>query len=264
MHALRSLAMTLLLLASTGAAQAADTLETWDEGAVDLELSGGVDGLGPAIDERAPFGAALVGVGALDRFSLWAGLGLQADATLGEPRVHPALGAFGTPLDGNHADVDLGVELVLADDDGHFRAKLFAELNLDFDADRSSAGFYARAGVVVHGFGLRDRASTHAAAEGAALELEPGLYAALAEGHELLAEVDMAVHAAGASDGHSFEVGAVHLGYNALVDEALEIVSEASFDVPQGDERWAFGCSLGLIATIEPSDGTGAFARTVD
>ena len=46
------------------------------------------------------------------------------------------------------------------------------------------------------------------------------------------------------------EVGALALGYNATVHEHIELIHEASLDIPQGDEQVGVGLMFGVLTTL--------------
>ncbi|MBI4955884.1 MAG: hypothetical protein HY908_27945 [Myxococcales bacterium] len=251
-----------LVASAASAARAADTTETWEPGAADVEVHVGVEALGLDREARTPWSDFVVGFGVVERLSLWLAVSATADAGFDTVHATPALGLFSTPLESDHVDLDLGIDLQVGDEEDHLRATPMVELNLDLDPERSSAGLYARAGVALHGVELRDPHGTpHERSTGVALEWSPGLYVAAAPGHELLAECDFGYHAESAHDGHRFEVGGVALGYNATLVDAVELVSELSADVPQADERWAFGVGVGFIATLAPAEAPAQARR---
>ena len=259
------LALTFAWAIFAGQARAADTVETFDAGAADFELYAGADGLGLPPGERRVFGEVLLGFGVIDRVSLYLrGVG-AADEQLGAPNGEIGAGLFGTPLDGDHVDVDVLLDF------GWGAEALVAtpgfELNLDGDPDQASFGTYLRGEEALTSrivepddavAGDTTNAGPDAAAERRSHELAAettltlGTYCTVVDGHQILVEADGTIlNREPASDEHLFDFGGVALGYNVTVHEAIELVNQVFIGIPtyEGDVVSA-GLSVGLIATV--------------
>ena len=105
-------ALSFVTVAAAGVAtpepsEAADTVETWDVGATDVELAIGLDGVGPAPAERTHSAVMLLGYGIVERLSAYLGTTLEGDQVLSNGRAYVHLGAFGTLVETDHFDLDL-------------------------------------------------------------------------------------------------------------------------------------------------------------
>ncbi len=236
----------LAVLLAPGIARAADTVETWDPGAVDVDFYLGYDGAGSP--SRSVYGDIMVGYGIVEGFSAYLGTALTAPDSLagGEPGLY--LGVFGTLVDTDHVDFDLFLDLgATGDGMSDLEVRPSLELNLDAAPDLRSFGTYVRAGVVAHSADDASRAVLD-------VTLNPGAYVTLAGSHQLFVEYDMAF---APSDGAT-EIGGFALGYNVVINDALELVTQVHADIPQADEVAAVSFMAGFIATIDGPAGVPA------
>ncbi len=251
-----------LLLA--GPVPAADTLETWDAGCADVEFAVTLDGMGQDAGERAYCGDMLLGWGVARRLSAYVALSLAGSGDLRDGTPSAGLGVFGTPLETDHVDLDLHLEFG-ADGPGLGRINLgpSLELNLDAAPDRASWGLYARAGLALAEAaddeadataktGADPGATTPVDADGRTVDrlLTVGTYLTLDPKRQLLLEYDVIYHDEPEPGAPATEHGGLALGYNRLLGEQLELVSQVRWDVPQGGGDGALGMSLGVIATL--------------
>jgi hypothetical protein len=241
-----ALATTCLLLACLPVL-AADTIETWDRHAGNVELYSRLEGLGQAGGEQAVGGAMLLGYGLTQRFSAYLATTLSADGYLMGAQTELNLGAFGTPLDTDHLDLDLLLDIRVADGGGPLAVTPALELNLDRKPELAAYGLYLRAAGEVAG---QEAIAGARPGRRLALGLTLGGYWSLTSRSQLLLEVDATVHDEPAPGTPAFERGALALGFNTLVGESLELITETRYDLPQDGVRGAAGFMVGLIATL--------------
>jgi hypothetical protein len=123
------------------------------------------------------------------------------------------------------------------------------ELNLDADPDMLSWGGYLRGSLDLS----NRRADPDGGGGGLAWGLDAtlGAYWMVREGHQLLLELDAAVALNPAAGERTMELGGLALGYNVGVHEAIELVTQVWFDLPQTpDEPFAAAVTAGFIATL--------------
>ncbi len=169
---------------SAPSAWAADTIETWDRGAFDLEAYVAYEGLDRPADARSLATEVVVGYGIVERFAAYAAGSLKSDAALGHIDPDLRVGAFGTPVAVGGFALDLLLELSAAGPGlDAFALAPGLELNLDSDSRFGRWGPYLRAGWT---FDL-------GAAVGAGHSgyLTPGLHWFVRDGHELLFEYNL-------------------------------------------------------------------------
>ncbi|MBW2524604.1 MAG: hypothetical protein JRI23_10530 [Deltaproteobacteria bacterium] len=262
---LRIAATTALLTAAT-AADAADTTETFDEGAADIEVYTGVDGLGLGQGAATFAGETVLGYGIVKRISAYARAAASANDLLEDGDGEAALGLFGTPVETDHFDIDLGVDVGW--NPGSALITPGVELNLDAEPDLALAGVYLRgeealvtrkeaAAEPPDGSppGGEAETGTDETVLAPTTVLTLGTYWTMAEGHQLLLEADAGVAHRPAEDEETFDFGGVALGYNFEVHESVELISQVFLDVPIRDgEQVSTGVSIGLIGTAHILD----------
>jgi hypothetical protein len=237
----------------------ADTIETWGIGATNIEYYLGLDGLGLESRERTVSSAVVLGYGIVDGFSGYFGASLQSDDRFGQGMGALSLGIFGTPVDTRHFDMDLILDSGISGPGlSEFSLTPGIEFNVDSRPDLAIWGFYLRAGIPIYGGSahggphhtkLADPGRTH---RNFSLCLNPGAYLRVAPGHQLLIEYDVSLHYRKV-DGRSWENGGLAMGYNAVLSDSIELITQAYLDVPQHDDGFSVGLLFGFIATMPSS-----------
>ncbi len=248
----------LLLLAGLAtvaptSALAADTTEVFDVGATDFEAYLGFDGLGLGEYEKTIWAEVLLGLGVMESFSGYVAAAGESNEAFGNGGGSVCFGIFGTPVDTDHFDLDLFLDAGHAP--GEFALTPAVEINLDAEPDLALFGFYLRAEEALTGRddSEPDDLSTPAVDESneqytltPSTGLTAGAYWTLGEIHQLLLEYDMAFH----HEQGETELGAVALGYNLMIFEPLELITQLSFDIPNSGEDASLGLMVGLIGTM--------------
>ena len=239
------------LVAALSPVRAADTVETWDPGATEVEFYLGYDGIGLAWPGQTVFADLLLGYGIVDRFSAYLGVSLQGDGSLGNGEAGVYTGVFGTAVDTDHFDLDFLLNFGVG---GAGLSELLvlpaAELNFDLDPQRRSFGAYLRVGVPVHGENRDSEASDDGGYRTVFdVVLNPGIYVTFAERHQLLLEYNMAFHVQ-SFEAHRVSLGGVALGYNVVLSERIELITQIYLHVPQFDDPASVGFMTGFVATL--------------
>lgn len=244
--------LAILLTAAVGAllapapAHAVDTVEAWDPGAANIEVYGALEGLGRASTNQGLGGDMVAGWGLARGFGAYLGTTLSANGHLADGTSELGLGILGTPLDTDHWDLDLMLDIRSAT--GGSETLLVSpafELNWDRAPDLAGWGLYARAGLCMAG--VQTAAGTDRLTD---VCLAMGGYYTLSDRAQLLLEVDADV-ADGLGDQPSeFRAGGVGLGYNLVLGQTLEWVQEIRVNIPDGGEESSVSYLVGLIATL--------------
>jgi hypothetical protein len=241
------LTLVFFLLLFTTPAFSIDTIETWGEGDGNLELYSGVEGLGEAAADQALAGAMLMGWGVAKRFSAYLATAMSADGYFTGAETELNLGVFGTPVDTDHVDLDLILDMRVA---GHGMDEASVvpavELNLDHTPDLGTYGMFLRGGAQIGG-------SVNASGDPGRhvdLGLDLGGYYTLSPRQQLLVKYDATVHGGGDPEKSGFEHGAVSLGYNALLGDRVELITEAGMTIAQAGSASSLGVMVGFIATL--------------
>lgn len=247
----------------TPTARAADTVETWAPGATDIDYYVGVVGVGNGTRNAHVFGDIMLGYGVSERLSAFLGTNAQGSLLLGDGRPSLYFGVFGTPVGTDHVDVDL---FLTFDIGGPAFTELqitpAVELNWDSSPSLLGWGVYVRTALVGHHHPGSADAQRDAEQQQAALLVvaNPGVYVALGEEQQLLLEYDMAYHPGDLADERRWEMGGVAFGYNRVVSDSIELVTELSIDIAQDGQRAAWGITTGFIATLPPPAQRHAFS----
>ena len=232
-----------------GPALAADTVETFDVGATDLEFYVGLDGVGPKQQDRTLSTEFVVGFGIVDGLSLYTTGALEANHRFVDGSAGLGVGLFGTPLDTDHFDIDLVLDVSAGGD--HFTELAvapMAEFNLDLDPEMGSWGLYVRAGAEIAGQPTEQ--GDEAAGPAVAVLLNPGTYLTIAGRHQVLLEYDMAIAPRTADQEAGVDVGGLALGYNVTLADPFELVTQVAVDIPQEGEQAEVGFAVGFVATL--------------
>ncbi len=233
----------LVLLLWTAPAAGADTIETFEPGFSDLEIYAGGTGLGLPRGESAPFAEVVAGFGVTPSLSLSLAAYLPGRCRLQDRDPAFEAGGFGTPIDTNHLDLDLGY--AIAHDGETVALTEWFELNLDRRPELSAAGLYLKgclSGLV--GGELEPDAGRLGA--GALL----GGYVTVARRHQLLLEIDGTWMPGVEPTASCRKLGEGHLGYNLQLLDTLELIHDLGVDLPQGGDRVSFSLFLGVIASL--------------
>jgi hypothetical protein len=240
----------------------ADTIETYDAGAVDFEFYLGGDGLNLDQYEKTVFAEALVGYGIIDRFSGYVLLGAESDEYLTLGTGGFAAGLFGTPLDSKHVDLDLLLDASLAGEGlTEFAITPGLELNIDLAPDLAVWGVYARIEDEIHGrdettpddLSTRENEFDQKHVVNHAIAQTFGTYGAVAEGHQLLLEYHQTANSHPAAAELRLDHDGIAFGYNVMATDNLEVITQLDFHLPHNDQETGFGLYLGIIAAIGPA-----------
>jgi hypothetical protein len=243
------LLLLLLLTATAQRAYAVDTTETYDVGATDFEFYLGFDGIGRKKHEKEVSIEALAGFGFIDRFSGYVTIAGASNEYFTEGTNEVSAGIFGTPLDTDHVDLDILFNGGAAADE--FEVTPGLELNLDLKPDLALAGLYFRIEETLSGRSKETKDELNpkyafAPQTGAVI----GIYWTVVPDNQILLEYDLGISHNPPSDERKFENGGIALGYNAMVVDDLELLSQLYLDIPQKGEKTSVGLMVGLISTM--------------
>ncbi len=239
-----------LLFGFACTARAADTVETWDVGATDVDMYSGVDGVGLTRAEGSLYGDIMLGYGLVNRLSAYVGQKITGNSFFTGGAGTTYLGLFGTPVDTDHFDLDLflGFDLGGA---GYkeFGVTPMVELNFDLDPHRRTWGMYIRTGFRLHGHNLTSDDENPQWETHTTLASVLGTYYRIGH-HQILLEFDFAWKKFRAEQERELEIGGLALGYNVTLSNRIELITQAYFNLPQSEERFSVGFMAGIIVTL--------------
>jgi hypothetical protein len=239
---------------------AADTVETYDQGAVDFEFYLGGDALNQPKYEKTLFGNLLVGYGLLPGFSGYFTLDAESDDSLLNGESGYSFGIFGTPLDTDHFDLDLLLDVGMGGEAvGDISVTPGLEFNFDLKPDMELWGLYVRVedGISGRDESVEDDPSTPNVNEEKtktkvvqSLGYTGGTYFTIAGRHQILAEYYHAQNMNPAPDELRWDSGGFALGYNVGLVDNLELVTQVNAHPGHNHQDATWGAYVGFIATI--------------
>jgi len=248
MKALRTIPLILAAMFAVGGAIAADTVETWDVGATDVDFYTGAENLGLTPEEGLVFGDIMLGYGLVDRLSAYAGMTFQTDRNLGQSDPMLYLGLFGTPFQSDHVDLDLFLDFTSSGGEASITPSL--ELNWDHDPDMATFGLYVRTGIVFEQADPDPASPDVTPGIGQSVEVNPGVYWSVTERSQLLVEYSTGYFPNPAAEQDRWDLSHLHLGYNRTLVDALELITEVNFTVDKVDGKTPWGAFAGIIVTM--------------
>ena len=243
----KNLFLLLILVFSYLPAFAADTTETWDVGATDVDFYTGFNGLGLSRSDQEIFGNILFGYGLIPDFSAYAGMDIHANGCLGNGETTFNLGVFGTPVDTTHFDLDLFLDFS-STGMKNFAVTPGLELNYDYMPELAKWGVYLRLNTPIH---------SNNKGNGIDVDMDTvvGVYWTIQPSHQILMEFNTTFHP-GASIW--VDIGGIAFGYNVDLYQwgngcGIEMINQVSVDIPGSVEPWSGALMTGLIATLPSS-----------
>jgi len=251
-HLLSAAALVLALVAAPPA-RAANTIQNFDEGASYFEGHLAFDGIGLSDLEMQWTVQGILGFGITDSISAYIGVTGTANEVFGAGTLTGNLGVFWNPLDTDHVDLDLLLDIGAGT--RGFTLSPGIELNLDIKPERALTGLYI---VMWESFTGRDESvkdnpatpykdeavSKFTLAPSTSLSL--GTYLTLAERHQLHVVFDMTFRHNAASTEKANDVGGIALGYNIMLTDQIELINQVYLDIPQDSESFSVGLSVGV------------------
>jgi hypothetical protein len=243
----------LTWLAAPPDGRAADTIETWEAGATDVDFYLGLSGLGRPATQRSLGADIMFGYGIVDSFSVYLGTTLAADGRLGNGAGSLYTGVFGTPLDSDHLDLDLLLGFELAGQN-YDQFQLAPGVELVFSSHPDMLGW----GMYLRGFAGLTGESAGSGQDGHAVHVELastlGAFVTLADDHQVLLEIDGAWQPRRGPADERLELGGLALGYNLTLSPTLELIHQVFVDLPQSRaEPIAVGLMVGFIGSLPAS-----------
>lgn len=229
-------------------AHAADTVETFDIGATDVDFYLGVDNVGLEKDQGLVFADMMLGYGLVERLSAYIGSTFQVDRNLDQGSPQHYLGLFGTPVDGDHIDLDLFLDFTSSSSGATITPSF--EMNWDQDPTMATYGFYIRAGVIFEGQSLDTAEEDTSEKISTTFEVNPGVYWSLAPGRQILIEFSTGYLPSPAAEEDKWDSMHMHLGWNQTLGDVLELVTEVNFTLEKIEDKNPWGSFIGLIATL--------------
>ncbi len=213
---------------------ALDTTEPFDIGFTDSEMYFGLNGAGLGKGHKSLAWEHLVGAGITDRFSTMFFYSLESNEFLADKIADVGIGLFLTIIDMEMFDFDICGSVCM-----HGAFVFATEFNLDFK--RTGIQLTIEEGLENGGDNINE-ILFHTA-------LAPLFYFSITESMQLLTAIDVTfIH--NGDDGGTTELGGAALGYNIGLNNAIELITEIGFDIPQSDEDFSMGISVGFVATL--------------
>lgn len=215
----------------TGPLLALDTTEPFDIGLSDVETYVGFGGIGLKKGEKNFASEHVIGAGITDKLATTLSVSFESDEYFNNGAYALGVGLYYNIRESKTFGFDLMGSLAF--NEGF---ALGTELNFYFE----KVGFQLSLEEALSNNG------THKI--GFATAFAPLIHFNISEETQLLTAVDFGIDHT--KDTDSFEIGAIGIGFNHLVSDAVEIITEVNYDIPQNDEKGSLGLSVGFIATL--------------
>lgn len=232
-------AMAMSLMVPT--AFATDTTEAYGAGEISFEAHQSFEGFRDGLRGLGVGHESLIGLGIHKYLSAQVGFSFGANGYLGNVETGFNFTLLSTVVDTDKFDLDLWLSV-----DGGITPGL--ELNFDF---LENLGIYVRAEVPLAGVikGLTKEGEDDWETS-VGLSIVPGIVWTVQEGHQLLLEGGFDLLWSDAADASGrLELWSVALGYNFMITEKIEIVTEVKTFHPDGGDQ-EFGIGFGVIASL--------------
>ncbi len=249
MKANRAILLTLLAVSTFPIrALAVDTVEPFAPGASDFELYAGCEGLGQGLSALSFTEDAVLGYGLTERLSASLNGWVASDRRHRVEAQGMSAGLYGTVLDSPMLDLDLFLAWGMVDDTAA-RTEFVTGFELNLDSSRSGLFFTAFETLSARATASRDGVTANTRRTWLT-ELGLGGYLDIAEAHQLLMLLDSSLEHVPEPGGSVTDAVGLAFGYNVMVNDSIELISELGADVPTGDLPLAFAASTGLLATL--------------
>ncbi len=246
------LAIGVIVLGFAVDSIAADTIETFDQGAFDTEFYLGAGGFALDRAEQTVGANTVLGYGLLKGLSGFLAFGVETNTWLAEGHSGAAFGLFGTVLDTDHFDADLYGDIAA---DGEALSEIAAtpglELNFDLRPDQALWGLYARVEASFTGEEKETKPGEDPEYEtNRTTNHTFGTYVTIAERHQILLEYYRTSVKNPALGEPRVEDHQFAAGYNVVLNDRIELVTEFSAHLPHADEDFYWGATVGFVGTI--------------
>ena len=224
-------ATTLMLVSSSFAL---DTTEPFDKGVSDIESYLSASGVKSNSDATSLGYEMVIGAGITDKF----GALVSFDAGSGKAQESDNVfmngwSEFGLGLLLNAVDQEVFKLDFMTNYSSAGEINIATELNFDFTPK----------------FGLQLSADETFSDGGTDIlyttGLAPMLYWTLNENNQILFATDFSIPSVGDA-----EVGSATLGYNVVLNDNIELITEVGIDIPQDDEEASASFSIGFVGTL--------------
>jgi hypothetical protein len=202
-----------------------DTTEPFDPGFSDNEFYLSFSGQGRELGAEY-----VVGVGVTDKLSTVFSFVTTMNHYFDHAGTELGAGLFLNTVDSDMFKLDFS--LGMSSEGG-----VGVGMELNFDFERAGIQLGVEEGIAVNADVATETDFT--------TTVGPLVYFSINDQMQLLSAFDIAF-----PDHADVEIGGVGLGFNAVVNDAIELISEVGFDIPQGDESFTVGVSLGFVATV--------------
>jgi hypothetical protein len=235
---MKLLGVGLIFFFSSLSCYSADTIEVYGLGFSDLEQYFSVNGMGSGGAERSSSAQFIAGYGLTNDISGYVSISGVGNQSVADSASNASAGAIVKFYDNYlfkiHGLLDVSFDKV-------------AQPMIDFGYYPNHFGAYTRLGMTFIG-----------GVEGVHFEnfLVLGVRYLIADGHEVLTEMDLCwKHVPSPFDEFgvpNWEMGKVALGYNVVLTNSMELITEISFDLPSTRvEKTTVGLMTGLVISLQ-------------
>jgi hypothetical protein len=229
----------LLIGLTSSSVFAVDTIEPFSIGLSDVEMYAGFESQGIDASENTFSTSTGIGAGLSDRWSFFLGFSGDTTGALDNGQTIFDMTLFWNLFSQSNWALDLGTTISHAEGNGAFAP--FFELNWDASPNQASWGLFAHGGPT--GTGATGKVDW-------TFGLAAGGYITMMDGHQLLAEWAPEYDLGNDSSTQAWNNGSLRMGYNFVISDEVEIISEVGYILPYHLNDGAITSTIGFVASL--------------
>jgi len=219
---------------------ALDTTEPFEIGFSDFEMSVGFGGIGLYKGNHSLEWEGTIGVGLIEKVSASFSYAMESNEYLDRSVDELGLELFFTALDSRNFDIDVY---------GGFGTGGCFGLGTELNLELNDFGLQL---IVDEGIENQDGAADKLLFT---TGIEPMAYYSINEEMQVLTALDFSISFNRPASERALDIGAVSLGFNIVLSDAIELLTEIGLDIPRESEKLSAGMAVRFIATLPGSAG---------
>jgi len=221
-----------------------NTVETFDPQSGYFSIDFGINEMQSMLSDSKVNSKIVLGKGLNPFISAYMGMQLQGTKYLSYGWSGLFIGAISKLYSHNHFSFDLTMETGLFND--MFYAAPGMEINFDMAPDQQFMGFYLNVIENVSGADINDSTISFYGFT-PETELNVGYYISFIQGQQLHIRFDQRFRHNPAFDERRYEIDALRLGYNIMMNDGFQIQTELEYQIPMKREKNRYGFRVGLV-----------------
>jgi hypothetical protein len=240
---LKGLIVFAFLLFLSQKAFSVNTVETYNPQSGYFSIDFGISEMQPKLNASKVNSKVVLGKGLNPFISAYMGMQLQGTRYLSYGWSGLFMGAISKLYSHNNFSFDLTLEAGLFSE--MFYSAPGIEINFDLAPDQQFMGFYLDLIENISGADIDDSLRIYRFTP--ETELNIGYYISLVEGQQLHIRFDQRFRHKPAFGERRYEIDALRLGYNMMMNDGFQIQTELEYQIPMKREKNRYGFRVGLV-----------------